>query len=115
MPVVPFSQQASTLPPAPPLESKYLLMAAAQMHSEGRLIKPAQQLDQKDIDNAYADPNYYGNLPDALPGHEEWESQGQSDVKSTGEDEPPQPDQTNDIMQHLYPKGARNISRLQDI
>lgn len=43
MPVVPIRPETqSELPKQlqpPPLDPKYLLMAAAQMHSEGRLIK----------------------------------------------------------------------------
>ena len=40
MAVVPFSPQAQGPRPLPPLDPHFLLMAAAQMHSEGRLIEP---------------------------------------------------------------------------
>lgn len=43
MPIVPFAPQNGRVPILPPLDPHYLLMAAAQMHSEGRLIKPGSE------------------------------------------------------------------------
>jgi len=49
MPVVPFVQAAPQQGfqlPGPPPDDQWTLMAAAQMHSEGRLIEPEAQIQQ---------------------------------------------------------------------
>lgn len=93
MPVVPIRPNPGLAPPTAalkPPDPNFLLMAAAQMHSEGRLVQ--SQASNRTL------------------GHEEWENQGQSDVRATTADEPPQADQSRDIMQRLgLAKKAREL------
>ncbi len=42
MPIVPFERQEPEAPAMPKVEPKFLAMAAAMMHSEGRLFKPEE-------------------------------------------------------------------------
>lgn len=42
MPVVPFTPQVPKAPSREPPEEPWALMAAAQMHSEGRLTEPTE-------------------------------------------------------------------------
>ena len=58
MPVVPMrpdnAQSSATMPPQAPPRPTFLLMAAAQMHSEGRLLK--SQMPQPTIPPTEAQP-----------------------------------------------------------
>lgn len=115
--VVPFAPQpAAALPSAAlaPPDPKFMLMAAAQMHSEGRLVQAQQDLPTP----MQGDPDveeFHKRMDEAeqrmgpapwLPQHEEWESQGRPDYNER--DEPPQEDMTQDIMRRLGRQKAVN-------
>lgn len=106
MPIVPIRPDPGLAPPTAalkPPDPNFLLMAAAQMHSEGRLIKSTQQIPM-----TTQDQSLINGPPTSPPGYEEWQSQGQSDIRAT--DEPPQADQIQDIMRHLgLAKRARDL------
>lgn len=73
VPIRPQDQQAQR--PMPPLDQKYLMMAASQMHSEGRLI-----------DERTTAAEFHRRMDQAHPaplGHSEGEAQGQSDIKAS--------------------------------
>lgn len=79
MPVVPFQPQAQNASQAQaiaPPGGTYLMMAAAQMHSEGRLVQ-------------------------ADSGRQEWDSQQPSLSDTFDKSEPPGEDKTDSIMQKL--------------
>ena len=72
MPVVPIRPQAPSTPVLPPPPDAYLMMAAAQMHSEGRLV-------QGDVDIPATTRGGTRTDTPAEPPHKYWPSDGRRD------------------------------------
>jgi hypothetical protein len=89
MPVVPIRPGAEpAAPTVPPPDETYLMMAAAQMHKEGRLVKP----------NTSGIPETTRrSMQPEKQGSEEWETQ--DGLRNTGEG--PGKDETGNIMRNL--------------